>query len=324
MTASVLPIVDWTVSPFAFHVPRTVFAASLALLAIALLVSSIVRRARDLLAFSGCFAVVAVAAAMLLPHDVGVRWYSLLFVLVFVGGHALLREQITRGGGPAADADAFVVYGVLGVLVGTRLSHVLFYDLRDTLEHPLSILDVRGGGLSSHGAVIGCGVAMLIFTRRRGVPFIEGCDRFAFSAALGATLVRVGNLMNSEVLGKPTDGTWGFRFLRADGPDAPLRHPSQLYEVALGLAVLALLLAIDKLLGRERRPRGVLIASFFVLYFTGRFAVEYFKEPTGSLSSGHLTTGQVLSLPGLVVGWICLAWALQARHPTGWTNPAQV
>ena len=167
------------------------------------------------------------------------RYYSLIFVAVFLGGHALLRWQIMRGGGDDEDASDFFVYGVLAVLIGARLGHVIFYDYEKALNDPIWVLKIWTGGLSSHGAVMGLLFAMWLFTKRKGISYVEGMDRFVFAAALGATLVRVGNFFNSEIVGKVTDQTWGVRFPRYDQSlDAPFRHPTQIYEVALGLAVL--------------------------------------------------------------------------------------
>jgi phosphatidylglycerol:prolipoprotein diacylglycerol transferase len=249
------------------------------------------------------------------------RYYSLMFVLVFLGGYFLLNWQIRRGGGHEEEAGDFIIYGVLGVLVGARLGHVLFYDLDHALEDPLWVFKIWTGGLASHGAALGLTVAMYLFTRRRGVPFLEGADRFAFSAALGAALVRLGNFFNSEIVGRATDQTWGVRFLRHDqGPDAPYRHPSQLYEFALGLFTLLALYVADRAFGKERRPRGALISLFFVLYFSGRFLVEFVKEyQPGELGVG-LTTGQKLSLPGILIGVVGLVWSFKQRLPAGWIS----
>jgi phosphatidylglycerol---prolipoprotein diacylglyceryl transferase len=251
-----------------------------------------------------------------------IRYYSLLFVGVFLGGYALLKWQIQRGGGDEEDAGDFIVYGVLGVLVGSRLGHVLFYDLDKALKDPAWVFQIWEGGLASHGAVIGLILVMWLFTRKRGIPFIEGADRFSFSAALGAALVRVGNFFNSEIVGRPTDQTWGVRFPRFDRmPEPPLRHPSQLYEVALGLFVLAALYVFDKRLGKENRPRGALISLFFVLYFAGRFLVEFWKEHQTPEPTPFLTMGQYLSIPGFLLGVYGLWWSFKQRLPAGWIPP---
>ena len=251
------------------------------------------------------------------------RYYSLLFVGVFLGGYALLKWQIERGGGDEDDAGDFIVYGVFGVLIGARLGHVIFYDWRKALADPIWIFEIWKGGLASHGATAGLIVAMWLFTRRRGVPFLEGADRFAFSAALGATLVRIGNFFNSEIVGRPTPGqTWGIRFPRYDRiPNGPYRYPSQFYEVALGLLVLLVLFIVDKKAGKEKRPRGLLISVFFAVYFTGRFFVEYYKAYQTLPTSYPLTMGQILSIPAAALGYFGIVWSLKKKLPVGWAPP---
>jgi len=249
------------------------------------------------------------------------RYYSLIFVAVFLGGHALLRWQIMRGGGEDEDASDFFVYGVLAVLIGARLGHVIFYDYEKALNDPIWVLKIWTGGLSSHGAVMGLLFAMWLFTKRKGISYVEGMDRFVFAAALGATLVRVGNFFNSEIVGKVTDQTWGVRFPRYDQSlDAPFRHPTQIYEVALGLAVLGLLYLIDKAAGKEKRPRGLMVSCFFILYFGGRFFIEFFKElQVESIEkSVGFTMGQILSVPCFVLGLVGLVISLKKRVPVGW------
>jgi prolipoprotein diacylglyceryltransferase len=150
----------------------------------------------------------------------------------------------------------------------------------------------------------------------RRQSFIEGCDRFAFSAALGATLVRIGNFFNSEIEGRITGGNWGVRFPRYDRvADPPLRHPSQTYEVILGLLVMAALVGVDRALGKEKRPRGVMISLFMALYFTGRFCVELFKGYQPGEAAAGLTTGQWLSLLPAALGYagLGLSFAKRAR-----------
>jgi hypothetical protein len=147
---------------------------------------------------------------------------------------------------------------------------------------------------------------------------LEGADRFAFSAALGATLVRVGNFLNSEIVGRETHADWGVRFVKFDGANAPLRHPSQLYEVALGLFVLLCLYLVDRAFGKEKRPRALLISVFFVVYFAGRFTVEFFKEHQTLPADHPLTMGQYLSIPAFLLGLYGLQWSLKTRQPVGW------
>jgi prolipoprotein diacylglyceryl transferase len=317
-----LPTVTWDVDPVFIKLPREGVAIALGAFAGFSFLYGLIKKASDQLVSGLFFAGLAFIVAKFMPENYGIRYYSLLFVVVFLGGHALLKWQITRAGGPAEDANDFIVYGVLGVLIGARLGHVLFYDLDKALADPVWVLEIWTGGLASHGAVIGLITAMYVFTLRRGIPFLEGSDRFSFSAALGATLVRIGNLLNSEIVGKRTDGTWGFRFPRyaPDAHDPPLRHPSQLYEIALGLTVFGLLFVIDKRLGKEKRPRGAMISSFFLLYFTGRFFVEFFKEYEGISPDSPLRMGQILSIPGILLGIYGLYWSFKRRLPAEWPH----
>jgi phosphatidylglycerol:prolipoprotein diacylglycerol transferase len=256
---------------------------------------------------------------------VELRYYSLLFVVVFLGGHALLNWQIKRGGGGPEVAGDFIVYGVLGVLIGARLGHVLFYDLDHALEDPIWVLKIWTGGLASHGAVVGLIVAMYLFTKSRGVPFLEGSDRFSFSAALGATVVRIGNLFNSEIVGRKVPGqTWGIRFPR-NIPDhglnpVPLRYPSQIYEILLGTGVFVGLLIADRAMGKEKRPRGAMISWFFALYFTGRLFTENYKEIEALPLDSAVSMGQYLSILPALLGWYGVWRSLKRREPVGWVD----
>lgn len=253
-----------------------------------------------------------------LPID-GVRYYSLLYVGVFIGGYRLLDWQLRRAGAEPADANDFVLYGIVAVLGGARIGHVVFYEWDRFVGDPASLFRVHEGGLSSHGATLGLLLAMFLFTTFRRQSFIEGCDRFAFSAALGAILVRIGNLFNSEIVGRITGGEWGVRFPRYDRvAEPPLRHPSQLYEAILGLAVMAALIGVDRALGKEKRPRGAMISLFMALYFTGRFSVEYFKEYQPGETAAGLTTGQWLSVLPAALGYAGWWLSFAKRVPARW------
>ena len=252
-----------------------------------------------------------------MPGD-GIRYYSLLYVFVFLGGHKLLEWQIKRGGGTEEDASDFVLWGVIATLLGSRLGHVFFYDFDKFKADPAWLFRIWEGGLASHGGMIGLIVAMWLFTKLRRQSFFEGGDRFAFSAALGTILIRLGNFFNSEIVGRPTDQSWGVRFVRNDGPEGVLRHPSQLYEVGMGLAVMATLFLVDRALGKEKRPRGVMLSTFFATYFLGRFFVEYVKDFQTLTDTSGLTMGQYLSIIPASVGAIGVVLSLKKRVPAGW------
>jgi prolipoprotein diacylglyceryl transferase len=254
------------------------------------------------------------------------RYYGLLFLGVFLGGFRLYRWQVLRGGGTEEEAGGIVVPGVVAVLVGARLGHVFFYEFDKAMADPLWIIQFWKGGLASHGATLGLIVMLAWWARRYKQSYVEVLDRFAWSAALSTILVRVGNFFNSEIVGRATDQSWGVRFPRHDSglplDQVPLRHPSQLYEVALGLLVMGALFAVDKYFKGEKRPRGVVISTFFVVYFTGRFLVEFFKEFQGwqeaNPGAHTLTMGQYLSMPLVALGIFGLLRALTRPTPAHW------
>jgi phosphatidylglycerol:prolipoprotein diacylglycerol transferase len=318
-----VPTFNWNVSPVLVSIPRGPIIGVLGVVGLVVFLNGLRRKATDLQTLGALMLGAAALVWKFLGPVFELRYYSLIFVAVFLGGYALFNWQVKRGGGQEEDAADFIVYGVLGVLIGARLGHVIFYDYAKALRDPLWIFMIWTGGLSSHGAVLGLIAAMWLFTVRRGVPFLEGSDRFAFSAALGAALVRIGNLFNSEIIGKEVPGqSWGIRLIHLEGPNAPLRYPTQLYEAALGLGVLGLLLLIDRWAGREKRPRGLLIASFFALYFTGRFFVEFYKDYQEGMASPEspLSMGQWLSIPGALLGYYGVFWSLRRKIPVGWTT----
>jgi phosphatidylglycerol---prolipoprotein diacylglyceryl transferase len=316
-----VPNFTWDMGPTALEIPKGPLLLFVGGVAILMLLYGLIRKQNDLTVFGLFMGALIGVVSSFLPDPIAIRFYSLLFVGVFLGGYSLLNWQIRRGKGDAEVAGDFIVYGVVGVLAGARLGHVIFYDFQKELDDPLWVFRIWEGGLASHGAVIGLIIAMWIFTKRRGVPFLEGADRFAFSAALGATLVRVGNFFNSEIVGrKVPDQSWGVRFPRFDVglAEAPLRYPTQAFEALLGMFVLLCLYLVDRAAGREKRPRGLLISVFFLVYFIGRFIVEFWKEHQVFDTTAALDMGQFLSIPGMFLGAFGVYWSLKNRIPVGW------
>lgn len=256
---------------------------------------------------------------------VTLRWFNLFWWIELALGFRLLLDQVRRGGGDAEEAGDLALHVWLGLILGARLGQGLVYDLPKTLADPGWILTgILQGGMSSHGAALGTLLAIHVFTKRRGMSLWEAGDRLAYSFALGSMIHRIANLFNSEIVGRPTDGSWGLRFPRFDSHvlEPPLRHPSQLYEAALGLIVLGALLMCDRAWGREARPRGALSAVLLLTYFSGRIAVEFFKEPqAGEPVDVLLNRGQIMSIPFVVLGACLLSASLKRRAPAGWLLP---
>lgn len=247
-----------------------------------------------------------------------VRYYGVIFVAALLGGYQFWRWQIIRGGGTEEKAEKFLLPAALSVIIGARLGHVLFYEPGRFFVDPLSVFYVWQGGLASHGATVGLMSVLWWYSRKMKMPLLEVADRFTFSSAWGAALVRLGNFLNSEIVGRPTELPWGVRFPRFDVglplSQVPVRHPSQIYEFFLGMGVLAFLYWLDKRLGGEKRKTGILACAFLSTYFTGRLLVEFVKAQQGLPESWPITMGQVLSVPFILLG--VGGWVLLARKKT--------
>ncbi|MBW2623268.1 MAG: prolipoprotein diacylglyceryl transferase [Deltaproteobacteria bacterium] len=191
-----------------------------------------------------------------------------------LGGYFLWRWQMSRAGHGVREIDTWLIIGVVSLVAGAHLGHVVFYNWSYYMAHPLEIVVFKGRGLSSHGAAIGVMVGMLVYSRIFRIPVLEVFDANTFSAGLAATLVRLGNFFNHEIVGRVTTLPWAIRFKYYYDQGAEPRHPSQLYEFCLGLIVLTVLFLVDRHYG-ARRPKGVLTGVFAVVYFSGRFFVEF-------------------------------------------------
>jgi prolipoprotein diacylglyceryl transferase len=248
------------------------------------------------------------------------RAYGLLIALALVLGFLWFRARWRRRGGSEREAALCLAWTLPGLLVGARLAHCLLYDLERTLADPLFVLAVQRGGLASHGALVGAALALVIASRRHRLDGVQLADALAAPAALGVVLVRVGNFLNSEIVGRVTSAGLGVRFLRHDGPLAPPRHPVQLYEAALGLAVVALILSLER--ARKTPRAGEPAAIFLALYFGGRILVERFKQPEGIVPAGApLTTGALLSLLPALLGLLLWLWPRRAGRRGGCALP---
>lgn len=238
-----------------------------------------------------------------------IRWYGLMYLLAFGLFLLLGRWRIKSQpwcGWSVPQLDDMLFYGVLGVVVGGRLGEVLFYEPGYYLAHPLEILAVWKGGMSFHGGFLGVLVAMALFARKAGRPWLALTDFIAPLVPPGLATGRLGNFINGELWGRPTDVSWGMVFPHAD---ALPRHPSQLYEFALeGLALFALLW----LFSRKERPCGAVSGVFLIGYGTFRFIGEFFRNPDDGifgLMSFGISMGQWLSLPMVFVGIAMLRWS---------------
>ena len=237
-----------------------------------------------------------------------VRWYGLMyligFVLFVVLGKLRARQNLLTGWHPR-DVDDMLFFGVFGVILGGRLGYVLFYKPLYYLAHPLQVLALWQGGMSFHGGFLGVLIALALYARRRHKRWLEVTDFVAPLVPLGLAAGRLGNFINGELWGRPSNLPWAMVFPQVDSVP---RHPSQLYEFGLeGLALFALVW----LYARRRRPVGAVSGLFLIGYGGFRFLVEYAREPDdflGVLALGW-TMGQWLSLPMIFTGVALMAWA---------------
>ena len=211
---------------------------------------------------------------------------------------------------PVSDVEQLTVYMILGTVIGARLGHCLFYNPGFYLSNPIEILKVWKGGLASHGAAIGIVVSLYFFAKKKKVSPLWILDRVVIVVASGGFFIRLGNLFNSEILGKPSEVAWAFIFTRVD--NIP-RHPAQLYESIAYLIIFLILLFLYKN-KREKLNEGYLFGLFLILIFTFRFFVEFFKEVQSSFEAGMvLDMGQLLSIPFILLGIIFIVRSFKVK-----------
>ncbi|HEY8289509.1 MAG TPA: prolipoprotein diacylglyceryl transferase [Acetobacteraceae bacterium] len=240
----------------------------------------------------------------------GIRWYALAYIVGLVLGWRLLRHLVRLPPAVATplQADDFLTWATLGVVLGGRLGYVLFYQPSVYLAHPGMIFAVWEGGMSFHGGMLGVAIATLWFCRRNKIPVLGFADRVAVAAPIGLGLGRIANFVNGELWGRPAPDwlPWAMIFPRAGMVP---RHPSQIYQALLeGLILFVVMILLSR---REslRARFGALTGIFLAGYAIARITGEFFREPDaflGFLAFGA-TMGQILSLPMLLIGlWLIL------------------
>ncbi|GAA4404788.1 prolipoprotein diacylglyceryl transferase [Nibrella viscosa] len=284
-----------------------------------------------------------------------VRWYGLLFALGFLIGMQIMVRIFKTEGKPVEDTDTLLLYMVITTVLGARIGHFLFYEPEFLLKNPLQVLLPPYSGLASHGAGIGIITGLWIYSRRAtsrktGQTFLWVLDRIAIVVALAGSFIRFGNLMNSEIIGRPTNLPWGFVFVRARD-EFPIftdsafsstlkanparfeevitsikngtvnldymlvsRHPAQLYESISSLILFLILLGLWNRY-KARTPRGLLFGLFMVWIFTLRFLYEFLKENQEAFENTMvLNMGQILSIPAVLLGLFFLIRSFRS-HP---------
>lgn len=247
------------------------------------------------------------ADPVLIDSFVTVRWYGLMFAIGFWIGFNIVARMYKHEGAPEKWMGLLLIWVAAGTIIGARLGHVFFYAWDYYSEHPWKILATWEGGLASHGGAIGVIVAVIlysIFTTKRSPLWTF--DKLVVAIALVGALIRIGNLMNSEIFGYPTTLPWGFMFVRSAEWHAFYEgqacHPTQLYEAFCYLALFGLLMWMYWRKNAQCRP-GLIFGTFLVGIFLPRFFIEFIKNDQADFEAGMLLNmGQLLSIPFVLVG----------------------
>ena len=236
-----------------------------------------------------------------------VRWYGLFFALGFLIGMQIMSSIFKKERKPIADTDTLLIYMVVATILGARIGHFLFYEPEVLLHNPLTVITPPFAGLASHGALVGILLGLWLYSRRKesklsGQTFLWVTDRIAIVVALAGACIRFGNLMNSEIVGRPTDVPWAFVFMNNSEYAKIPRHPAQLYE-SLSCLVLFFVLLWFWNRHKEQTPPGSMLGIFLIWVFGLRFFYEYLKENQVAFENNlALNVGQLLSIPTVLLG----------------------
>jgi phosphatidylglycerol:prolipoprotein diacylglycerol transferase len=245
---------------------------------------------------------------------VKIHWYAIMYLLAFLVAWSLALYRVKRFGlnWTKEQVTDLIFYSAVGVVLGGRLGYMLFYNTAEWIHHPAQILKVWQGGMSFHGGLLGVLVALFLFGRKYKRSFWELTDFMAPLVPIGLALGRIGNFINGELWGRPTQiNDWGMIFPYVD---LQPRHPSQLYECLLEGIVLFIIMWIYT---SKPRPIKAATGAFLLLYGIFRFVLEFFREPDvglGFLLSDWLTMGQLLSLPMILIGVFLVIWAYRREN----------
>jgi len=234
-----------------------------------------------------------------------IHWYGISYLVAFLLGWWLASRLASRpnSGWTNEELGDFIFYVVLGVIVGGKLGSVLFYNTESLLENPLSALNPMTAGMSFHGGFLGVLVGLWAYGRKTGRTFFQVSDFIAPTIPVGLGLGRIGNFINGELWGRPTDVPWGMVFPHVD--QLP-RHPNQIYQF-FGEGII--LLALMWIFAMKKRPRAVISGMFCLSYGVYRFLIEFVREPDrhlGFIAFDWLTMGQLLSFPMIAAGLIMI------------------
>lgn len=246
-----------------------------------------------------------------------IRWYGILLALGFVLAYITLQQIFKKEEVPQKTLDSFSIWTIIWCIVGLRLGHFLFYEPEFLIAHPLQVLlpvdedwnFVGYQGLASHGGAIAMILWIIYFAHTRKLNFFWLIDRLVIAIPIAAAFVRLGNLMNHEIIGSVTNVPWAFNFIYGgyDSDGSPIagtfRHPSQLYESIVYLFLFIGLTLYYFRFAKGKVPPGLATGTLLVVIFTARFLIEFLKaDQVAKEATMFLNIGQKLSIPMIVLG----------------------
>ena len=252
-----------------------------------------------------------------------IRWYGLAFAIGFSIGYWVVAQMWKREKLPENWLDSLFIYTILGTVLGARLGHCLFYAPDYYLANPIEILKIWEGRLASHGGTLGIIIATYVYSKRVShKSMLWTFDKLVVPTGLVAAMIRLGNLMNHEVYGHPTDKPWGFRFIEnlhtwkqgAEPIFSAPSHPTQLYEAACYLItfLVCLWLYFKK---DAYKKEGLIFGVFMIAIFTSRFFIEFLKNDQEAFEADMiLNMGQILSIPFVILGCWSIWHALKTKQ----------
>ncbi|MEN8137884.1 MAG: prolipoprotein diacylglyceryl transferase [Bacteroidota bacterium] len=233
-----------------------------------------------------------------------IRYYSLMFALAYILGYQIMKKIFIDEKIKQEYLDSLFMYSMISMIIGARLGHVFFYDWDYYSQHPGEIIKIWHGGLASHGAAIAMILTFIYFAKKViKQPPLWLLDRMGITVALAGVFIRLGNLMNSEIIGKASDLPWAFVFKNAyvADPMTP-RHPSQIYE-SLGYLITFVVLYFLFWKTDKKKYLGYIFGVFLVMLWSVRFLVEFVKENQEAFEDNMaMNMGQLLSIPLILIG----------------------
>ena len=253
---------------------------------------------------------------------ISLKYYGVLFMLGIYLGVKMLSSLYTKEGISLKHLEKLSFFGIIGIIIGARLGHCLFYEPQYYLSHLLEMFlpfrfNSDGGfeftgfmGLASHGGGIGLIIAIMLYARKTKQSALKTLDLVAVVSGLSFAFIRVANFMNSEIVGHPTDKYWAVIFQQEDSLP---RHPAQLYEAISYLVIFGIMLFFHKKF-KNKLASGGLFGIAVIMFFSARFVIEFFKENQVAFENNmYLNMGQILSLPYILVGVIFFFFSMYRK-----------